>query len=83
VLDPTTGIPTGLRSGGAYIDLTTNAPRVVCRLAEACGVRDVEMLDAPVSGRPSRMTIMAGIELRTSAARYYEVGYQTEDPRRG
>jgi 3-hydroxyisobutyrate dehydrogenase-like beta-hydroxyacid dehydrogenase len=35
VLDPTTGVLAGLWSGGAYIDLTTNAPRVVRRLAEA------------------------------------------------
>ena len=35
VLDPTAGILAGLRSEGAYIDMTTNAPRVVRRRAEA------------------------------------------------
>ena len=36
VLDPATGILAGLRAGGAYIDLTTNAPTVARRVAEAC-----------------------------------------------
>jgi 3-hydroxyisobutyrate dehydrogenase len=60
VLDPSIGILAGLRSGGAYIDLTTNAPKVARRVAEACHARGVEMLDAPVSGRPPGMTVMVG-----------------------
>src|SRR5712691_7260116 len=60
VLDPATGILAGLRVGGAYIDMTTNTPRVVRRVAEACRARGVAMLDAPVSGRPPGMTIMVG-----------------------
>ena len=36
VLDPVTGILAGLRPGGAYIDMTTNAPSVFRRLAEVC-----------------------------------------------
>ena len=60
VLDPTTGILAGLKPGGVYIDMTTNAPGVVRRLAEACGARGVAMLDAPVSGRPPGLTIMVG-----------------------
>ena len=60
VLDPVTGILAGLRPGGAYIDMTTNAPRVFRRLAEACRARGVKVLDAPVSGRPPGMTIMVG-----------------------
>jgi 2-hydroxy-3-oxopropionate reductase len=59
-LDPTTGILAGLPSGAAYIDLTTNAPAMARRLAEACRSRGVEMLDAPVSGRPPTMTVMVG-----------------------
>ena len=39
VLDPATGILAGLRAGGAYIDLTTNAPAVARRVAEACRAR--------------------------------------------
>jgi 3-hydroxyisobutyrate dehydrogenase-like beta-hydroxyacid dehydrogenase len=60
VLDRSSGILTGLRAGGAYIDTTTNAPGVARRVAEACRARSVDMLDAPVSGRPPGMTIMVG-----------------------
>src|SRR5271165_241412 len=59
-LDPSTGILAGLRTGSAYIDTTTNAPAVVRRVAEACRARGVDMLDAPVSGRPPAMTVMVG-----------------------
>jgi 3-hydroxyisobutyrate dehydrogenase-like beta-hydroxyacid dehydrogenase len=60
VLDPSAGILAGLQPGGAYIDLTTNAPAVARRVAEACRARSVDMLDAPVSGRPPSMTVMVG-----------------------
>lgn len=59
-LDPSTGILAGLRTGGAYIDMTTNAPAVARRVAEACQARGIEILDAPVSGRPPTMTVMVG-----------------------
>ncbi len=59
-LDPDIGIFAGLRRGGAYIDLTTNAPATVRRVAEAARKRDVAFLDAPVSGRPPNMTVMVG-----------------------
>jgi 3-hydroxyisobutyrate dehydrogenase-like beta-hydroxyacid dehydrogenase len=59
-LDRSSGILAGLRAGGAYIDTTTNAPGVARRIAEACRARSVDMLDAPVSGRPPGMTIMVG-----------------------
>jgi 3-hydroxyisobutyrate dehydrogenase-like beta-hydroxyacid dehydrogenase len=59
-LDPTQGILAGLRKGGTYIDLTTNAPATVRRVAEAARKRDVAFLDAPVSGRPPDMTVMVG-----------------------
>ena len=62
VLDPETGILAGSRPGSAYIDMTTNAPAVARRLAEACLAAGVEMLDAPVSGRPPTMTVMVGGE---------------------
>ena len=65
VLDPDNGILAGLLTGGAYIDLTTNAPDVVRRIAEVCLSRGIEMLDAPVSGRPPRMTVMAGGDAAT------------------
>jgi 3-hydroxyisobutyrate dehydrogenase-like beta-hydroxyacid dehydrogenase len=60
VLDPSIGILAGLRSGGVYIDLTTNAPPVARRVAAACAAAGVDMLDAPVSGRPPGMTVMVG-----------------------
>jgi 3-hydroxyisobutyrate dehydrogenase-like beta-hydroxyacid dehydrogenase len=65
VLAPRTGILAGLQPGGAYIDMTTNAPHVARRIAEACRARGVAMLDAPVSGRPPGMTIMVGGEADT------------------
>jgi NAD binding domain of 6-phosphogluconate dehydrogenase len=58
VLDPFSGILAGLRPGGAYVDMTTNAPSVFRRIAESSRARGVEVLDAPVSGRPPGMTIM-------------------------
>jgi len=60
VLDPASGILAGLRRGGTYIDLTTNAPAVAREVAGACRANGVAMLDAPVSGRPPAMTVMAG-----------------------
>jgi 3-hydroxyisobutyrate dehydrogenase-like beta-hydroxyacid dehydrogenase len=59
-LDPGSGVLAGLQQGGAYIDMTTNAPAVARRLAEACRARGVDMLDSPVSGRPPTMTVMVG-----------------------
>src|SRR6266849_1748978 len=60
VLDPRTGILAGLRPGGAYIDMTTNAPSVFRSIAEVCRAGGVKVLDAPVSGRPPGMTMMVG-----------------------
>ena len=59
-LDPDDGILAGLPAGGAWIDTTTNAPSLIRRLAEVCRGRGVELLDAPVSGRPPAMTMMVG-----------------------
>jgi 3-hydroxyisobutyrate dehydrogenase-like beta-hydroxyacid dehydrogenase len=58
--DPGSGILAGLQQGGAYIDMTTNAPAVARRVADVCRARGVDMLDAPVSGRPPTMTVMVG-----------------------
>jgi 3-hydroxyisobutyrate dehydrogenase len=70
MVDPSTGILAALKAGGACIDMTTNAPSVVRRIAEACRARGVEFLDAPVSGRPPGMTIMVGGQA-TTFARYH------------
>jgi 3-hydroxyisobutyrate dehydrogenase-like beta-hydroxyacid dehydrogenase len=59
-LDPERGLFAGLRRGGAYIDLTTNAPATIRRVAEAAQKREIRFLDAPVSGRPPNMTVMVG-----------------------
>jgi 3-hydroxyisobutyrate dehydrogenase-like beta-hydroxyacid dehydrogenase len=63
VLAPQIGILAGLRKGAAYIDVTTNSPAMIRRLADACRVSGVHFLDAPVSGRPPNMTVMVGGEV--------------------
>ena len=60
IVDPSAGILAGLGSGSACIDMTTNAPQVVRRIAGVCRTRGVDFLDSPVSGRPPGMTIMVG-----------------------
>jgi 2-hydroxymethylglutarate dehydrogenase len=60
MLEPQTGVLAGLQPGAAHIDLTTNAPKTIARVAEACRARGVELIDAPVSGRPPNMTVMVG-----------------------
>jgi len=60
MLELQTGILAGLRPGTAHIDLTTNAPETVARVAEACQARGIELIDAPVNGRPPTMTVMIG-----------------------
>jgi 3-hydroxyisobutyrate dehydrogenase-like beta-hydroxyacid dehydrogenase len=60
MLEPQVGVVAGLQSGAVHIDLTTNAPNNVARIAAACLLRGVELIDAPVSGRPPSMTVMVG-----------------------
>jgi len=60
MLEPQTGILAGLRPGTAHIDLTTNAPKIIARAGAACLARGVDLIDAPVSGRPPAMTVMIG-----------------------
>ncbi len=62
MLAPQIGILAGLQRGGVCIDLTTNSPATIRRLADACGRCGVRFLDAPVSGRPPDMTVMVGGE---------------------
>ena len=59
-LDPESGILAGLGSGGTYIDLTTNTPNLLRRIAELGAECSISVLDAPVSGRPPGMTVMVG-----------------------
>ena len=65
VLEPDSGILGGLARGGVIIDTTTNSPTVSRRVSTECRSQGVEMLDAPVSGRPPSMTVMAGGDLAT------------------
>lgn len=58
--NPDTGILSGLRSGGTWIDTTTNSPTMIHKLADLCKQRGIEMLDCPVSGRIPNMTMMVG-----------------------
>jgi 3-hydroxyisobutyrate dehydrogenase len=60
MLEPQTGVLAGLQPGTTHIDLTTNAPNTIARVAAACQLRGVELIDAPVSGRPPNMTVMIG-----------------------
>src|SRR4051812_26627076 len=60
MLEPQTGILAALQPGTTHIDLTTNAPKMIARVGEACRARQVELVDAPVSGRPPTMTVMIG-----------------------
>ena len=60
MLESQTGILAGLPAGAAHIDLTTNAPKTIARVSEACRARGIELIDAPVSGRPPTMTVMVG-----------------------
>jgi 3-hydroxyisobutyrate dehydrogenase len=46
------GLVEGARQGMTYVDLTTNSPTTVQRVAEVLAGRGVPMLDAPVSGGP-------------------------------
>jgi 2-hydroxy-3-oxopropionate reductase len=60
MLEPQTGILGGLQPGAVHVDLTTNSPKTIARLAATLRERDVELIDAPVSGRPPHMTVMVG-----------------------
>jgi 3-hydroxyisobutyrate dehydrogenase len=46
------GLLAGLRSGGAYFDLSTNSPEVVRRIHATFAAQGAHMMDAPVSGGP-------------------------------
>ena len=61
------GIFAGLNSGGAYIDLSTNSPTTLQKIAEIGTSRGFHVLDAPISGgvfgaRDGTLTIFVGGE---------------------
>ena len=51
-LDPERGLVAGVRPGGVFFDLSTNAPGMVRRIHAAFAERGAQVLDAPVSGGP-------------------------------
>jgi len=64
VLGPV-GLKNNWQSGDIYIDMSTNSPSTVRRIAEAAAALGVEVLDAPVSGgtrgaEMGTLTIMVG-----------------------
>jgi 3-hydroxyisobutyrate dehydrogenase-like beta-hydroxyacid dehydrogenase len=61
------GIFAGLRQGAAYIDMSTNSPTTMRKIAEVGAARGVRILDAPVTGgvpraRDATLTILVGGE---------------------
>lgn len=59
------GLKDGWRPGDVYVDMSTNSPAVVRRIAEAAASLGVAVLDAPVSGgtrgaEAGTLTIMVG-----------------------
>jgi 3-hydroxyisobutyrate dehydrogenase-like beta-hydroxyacid dehydrogenase len=64
------GLLDALGAGKTLIDLSTNSPRLVARLAAAAARRDIGFLDAPVSGgvrgaRKATLAVMVGGERET------------------
>jgi 3-hydroxyisobutyrate dehydrogenase-like beta-hydroxyacid dehydrogenase len=81
----------GLRPGTVVVNHGTGVPGHAVRLTQPCAKRDVEVLDAPVSGgRPAaeerRLTTTAGgplsaAERCTSAFRSFSIPATSADPR--
>lgn len=44
------GLAAGWKKGDIYVDMSTNSPTLIRRIAEEAGKRGVSVLDAPVSG---------------------------------
>lgn len=56
------GILAGLQPGHTYLDTSTSSPALARKIAAACRAKGGHFLDAPVSGRPPKMSIMVGGE---------------------
>jgi len=59
------GLKSGWKAGDIYIDMSTNSPVLIRRIAGDAGAVNVDVLDAPVSGgtkgaEAASLTIMAG-----------------------
>jgi 3-hydroxyisobutyrate dehydrogenase len=65
ILDPETGVLSGCQPGNVIIDMTTSQPSLAIEIAEQAAKREVDSLDAPVSGgdtgaRGGTLSIMVG-----------------------
>lgn len=60
MLSPGSGVLANAASGTTIVDHTTNAHRLAVELAGCCGDNGIRFLDAPVTGRPPKLTIFAG-----------------------
>lgn len=62
VMDAEVGVLGGLKEGGMVIDMTTGSPRLAEALGASFAAADRAFVDAPVSGRSPRMTVLVGGE---------------------
>lgn len=67
------GALAGCRPGGVLVDMTTSEPTLAVEVAEQAAQREVQSIDAPVSGgdvgaREARLSIMIGGDAETVAA---------------
>lgn len=60
LLTPQSGVLANAPSGTTIVDHTTNAHRLAVELAGRCDERGIRFIDAPVTGRPPKLTIFAG-----------------------
>ena len=60
LLDEDAAVISAMSNYAVLVDTTTNDPEVARQAAAAAAKRGIAMLDAPVSGRPPTMTLMAG-----------------------
>ena len=49
-----------MAAGSTIIDTTTTSLEMVKRVADMCAAKGVGYLDAPVSGRPPKMSMLIG-----------------------
>ena len=73
VLDGEAGVLAGLRAGGTWIEMSTNEPGEIARLAALAASRGIATLEAPVTGGVHRaaageITILVGGDESTYAA---------------
>jgi len=59
-LDPARGILAGMSAPATLIDVTTSSPAAMIELDGRCAAAGIDFLEAPVSGRPPRLTMFVG-----------------------